>query len=213
MSFDDASGFVDMTSSEAVAREDAALLVRFEWVDVEDPEETKKNGYACFRKREFVRILIPGSKEERVTKARPEHKRRFPRAWAAFQAGHGEAINGTPLAECAVLNATERSMLNHHGVVSVEQAAALSDENISNMGHGVRPVRDRVKSWMDARKSHQPIAALQAQLKEKDAAMAAMMERLAALETRDGAPTLAEAPKPKRVRASRAKPKAAQPQE
>lgn len=209
----DASGFVDMTSSEESAREDAALHVRFEWLDVPDAEATKANGYPCFKQKEYVRIRIPGSQEERLRKVTDNERRRFPRAYAAFKAGNAEAVNGTALKECPVLNATEVSMFNHHGVFSVEQVAALSDENISGMGHGIRPVKDRVKAWYEARKSQAPVAALQAQLREKDEQMAGLLERLSALEagTHQNGATLpqtpAPQPKPKRNR----KPKAPQP--
>jgi hypothetical protein len=50
------------------------------------------------------------------------------------------------------------------------------------MGHGIRPLRDRAKSWTEARKSHKPIAALQAQLDAERAEKEAMAVRLAALE-------------------------------
>lgn len=199
-------GFVDMTSNEDVAREDAALLVRFELRDVDDPEETLKNGYPCFKQREFVCIRIPGSREERIKKVTVEHKRRFPRAWAAYQAGLKDAINGTPLKECAVLSATEVSMFNHHGVMAVEQAVALSDENIGNMGHGIRPAVERIKTWWESRKSQKPLAEMKAQIQQRDELIAQMSARLAALEAATGVPTLSpEAPtpalpKPKRVR-------------
>ena len=211
----DASGFIDMTSSEEVARADAALLVRFEWVDVEDPEATKANGYACFQKKEFVRIRIPGSQEERFRKVTEETRRRFPRAYAAFKAGHAEVVDGTALKECPVLNASEVSMLNHHGVAAVEQVAALSDEQISNMGHGIRPIRDRVKSWWDARKSQRPIAELQAQLNKERAEKEAILERLAALEAgshKNGA-TAAETPDKPAPKKRNRKPKAVPTQE
>jgi hypothetical protein len=178
----DASGFVDMTSYEAQAREDAALLVRFEWMDVVDVDATKTNGYTTYKQKEFVRIRIPGSHEERVLKVKDEHKRRFPRAWAAFKAGDANAINGTALKECPLLNATEVSMLNHHSVVSVEQLAALSDENISGMGHGVRLLKERVKPWHEARKSAKPMAELRAELEEERQKRQSLEERLAALE-------------------------------
>ncbi len=201
-------GFVDMTSNEVQAREDAALYVRFEVRDIEDAEETKKNGYPCFKPREFVCIRIPGSHEERVQKVRPEHKQRFARAWAAFQAGVKDGAHGTPLKECPVLSATDVSMFTHHGAMSVEQVVALSDENISNMGHGIRPAMERVKTWWEARKSQKPMAEMKAQIQERDDLIAQMSARLAALEARDGAPTMEEAPKPKRIRKPKAKPEA-----
>lgn len=213
--FDDAS-FIQTAFSESQARDDAALLVRFEWQDVEDPEATEAAGFQQFRRREIIRIRIPGSQEERVSKVSQEHKLRFPRAYAAFKAGEENAIDGTPLKECPVLNTNEIYMLNHHGVFSVEQVAALSDENISNMGHGVRPVRDRTKNWLSARKNHAPVAALQAQLKEKDEQLERLSERLAALEAgsaKNGA-TAAETPVKPAPKKRNRKPKAAtQPQE
>ncbi len=193
-------GFVDMTSPETAAREDASLLVRFQVDDIVDEEATKANGYTSYKKIERVYIRIPGSHEERIKKVTREHKLRFPRAWAAYQAGVKDGAHGTPLKECAVLSATDVSMFTHHGVMSVEQAVALSDENIGNMGHGVRTVLERVKSWWEARQSQKPLAEMKAQIQERDDLIAQMSARLAALEARDGAPTMEEAPKPKRVR-------------
>lgn len=177
----DDSSFFAMASTEAQQQADAGLLVRFEWADVPDADATEKAGFPQFRRRERVCIRIPG-RDERFDWVKPEHRARFPRAYAAFKAGTPEKVDGTPLADWAGTSKNEVSMLNHHGVVSVEQLAGCSDESISLMGHGVRPIRDRAKSWLDARKLNKPVAELQAALKERDALLASQGERLKALE-------------------------------
>jgi hypothetical protein len=178
----DDSSFFALALTEDQQRQDASLLVRFELEEVEDRQETKKSGFPVYKKLERVHILIPGSREERVHTATREHQRRFPRAYAAFKSGLEVPPDGTAVRDWAGAGKGDAAMLVHHGVASVEQLAALSDENLSLMGHGIRPLRDRARSWVEARKAHKPIAELQAQLKEKDAETDALKARLAALE-------------------------------
>lgn len=212
--FDDSSLFKQAFTEEA--KLDAQLPVRFEWFDEEDPEETKRCGYPRFKRIQILRTAIPGSKDERVDRVREEHKHRFPRAWAAFLAGEEGVVDGTPLKEFPGLTKDDISTLTHFHVLSVEQLASMSDEHVSNLGHGWRDRRNGAKAWLAARKSAQPVAELNAKLEEKDAQVAALMERLAALEAASpkngahGPQTPVPEPKPKRNR----KPKqAAQPQE
>jgi hypothetical protein len=202
----DDSSFFAMASSEAQQQADAGLLVRFEWADVPDADATEKAGYPQFRRRERVCIRIPG-RDERFDWVKEEHRRRFPRAYAAFKAGTPEKIDGTPLSDWPGTNKNEVSMLGHYGVLSVEQLAGTSDESISLMGHGVRPIRDRAKAWLEARKSNKPVAELQSALKERDEKIEALTDRLLALESALTAKgTAIPTEKPKRIRKKAEKP-------
>lgn len=201
---DDASLF-RQAFTEDQAKFDAHLPVRFEWFDEEDPTETKRCGFARYKRIQIIRTLIPGSKDERVDRVREEHKHRFPRAWAAFLAGEEGVVDGTPLKDFPGLTKDDISTAIHFHVLSVEQLASMSDEHVGNLGHGWRQRRDSAKTWLASRKASQPVAELQAQLDAERAEKEAILERLVALEARDGAKSLeeapkAEAPKPKRIR-------------
>lgn len=222
---DDASFFRQALADDQ-SRADAQLPVRFEWFDQEDPEETKKCGYTRYKRIQIIRTLIPGSKEDRVDRVNEDYKRRFPRQWAAFLAGEEGVVDGTPLKDFPGLTKDDISTLMHFHVLSVEQLAAMSDENATNIGHGFRQRRDGAKAWLAARKSAQPVAELNAKLKEKDEQVAALMERLAALESAQAGSVPLKSivvpvtvpleaapeakPKPKRIRTK--KPKAEQPE-
>lgn len=187
---DDAS-FFRQALTEDQAKFDAMLPVRFEWFDEEDPAESKKCGYARYRRIQILRTLIPGSKDERVDRVREEHKIRFPRAWAAFLAGEDGVVDGTPLKAFPGLTKDDISTAIHFHVLSVEQLAGMSDEHISNLGQGWRQKRDMAKNWIAAQKSAQPVAELNAALEDERQLRRALEERLAALE---GAATPAPAP-------------------
>lgn len=202
---DDASLF-RQALTEDQAKFDAHLPVRFEWFDEEDPVETKRCGFARYKRIQIIRTLIPGSKDERVDRVREEHKIRFPRAWQAFLAGEEGVVDGTPLKDFPGLTKDDISTLVHFHVLSVEQLASMSDEHLANLGHGFRQRRDGARTWLASRKATQPVAELNAQLDDERQKRQALEERLAALEGRDGQPVLAVAPKPKRVR-SKPKPK------
>lgn len=185
---DDASLF-RQALTEDQAKFDAHLPVRFEWFDEEDPIETKKCGFARYKRIQIIRTLIPGSKDERVDRVREEHKLRFPRAWAAFIAGEEGVVDGTPLKDFPGLTKDDISTLVHFHVLSVEQLASMSDEHLANLGHGFRQRRDGAKAWLTSRRSTQPVAELNAQLEEEkqkrrdsDERAEAMATRLAALE-------------------------------
>lgn len=205
---DDNSFFRQATEDQS--RGDAMLPVRFEWFDQEDPEESKKCGYPRYKRIQIIRTLIPGSKEDRVDRVNDDYRRRFPRQWAAFLAGEEGVVDGTPLKDFPGLTKDDISTLMHFHVLSVEQLAALSDENATNMGHGFRQRRDGAKVWLAARKTAQPVAELQAQLDAEREKNAAIMERLAALEAGQAPREEKPAAAPKRVRSK--KPKAEQPE-
>lgn len=214
---DDATLFkyaVTGLETEHQAKFDAHLPVRFEWFDEEDPIESKKCGYARYKRIQIIRTLIPGSKDERVDRVNEGHRRRFPRQWAAFLAGEEGVVDGTPLKDFPGLTKDDISTAVHFHVLSVEQLAAMSDEQAGNVGHGWRQKRDGAKAWLATRKAGEPVAELNARLEEKDAQLAAMMDRLKALEAA-GVPVLSpEAPTPavprKRVRKPKAKPASAE---
>ena len=198
---DDAS-FFKLAMTEDQAKFDASLPVRFEYLDIEDPVESKKSGYARYKRITIIRTLIPGSKDDRVDRVNEGHKLRFPRAWAAFQAGEEGVTDGTALREFPGLTKDDVSIATHANVLSVEQLAALSDEQASQVGHNWRQRRDAAKAWLAARKSEAPVAELNAALDEERQKRMALEARLAALE---GTPVARPEPK-KRIRKKAEKP-------
>jgi hypothetical protein len=200
---DDASLF-RQAMTEDQAKFDAHLPVRFEWFDEEDPTETKKCGYPRYKRIQIIRTLIPGSKDERVDRVREEHKRRFPRAWAAFLAGEEGVVDGTPLKAFPGLSKDDISTAVHFHVLSVEQLASMSDEHIGNLGHGWRGKRDGAKNWLASQRSAQPMAELNAQLEDERQKRQALEDRLATLEAHGngakGPQTPVQAPPKKRNR-------------
>jgi len=144
--------------------------VRFEMMDVENPEKTKEAGYPIFDTLECVRIKAPGSIDENVIPLRKERQRlhyqaRFPRHYAAFKAGLEEPVDGYPLKNWPPM-ATSRGELElyaFHGVKTIQALAAVSDSHISTLGNNALKRRQQAKDWVATAKSNAPVERLRAE--------------------------------------------------
>ena len=134
-----------------------------------------------------IRIRIPGNDTLVIDRAMEEgDKIRFPRHWAFFESKtkNGEHP-GTPLSEMPGVTKATIENLRVRGFYTVEQFAAASDQVLSGlgMGAGVSPIgfRDQCKRFLGAAAEMAPTARLEAELKQRDAAMAAMQAQLDAM--------------------------------
>ncbi len=84
---------------------DASLHVVFYSKPVQNMFQTEKEGRPIFRDVDYVRIMLPGDKNNIIdTFASDDHKRRFPLHWAHYQNQRtGGAEVGTPLSACGRL--------------------------------------------------------------------------------------------------------------
>lgn len=139
---------------------------------------------------DFVRVRIPGDKQTEIdTKAKDHHKRRWPRQWAAYEAGRDQSGGGTALGEWGVLTEGTCIEYNAKNIFTVEQLASVSDANLHNLGHSARSLRDRAVKWIEQHvalgeneKLKAELAETKERLTEATETLASMNERLAALE-------------------------------
>ena len=163
---------------------DSALWVEFYEDKVLQNFLSEQEGRPIYHDVVNIRIRIPGNDTLVIDRAMEEgDKIRFPRHWAFFESKtkNGEHP-GTPLSEMPGVTKATIENLRVRGFYTVEQFAAASDQVLNSLGMnaGVSPTafRDQCKRFLGAAADMAPTVRLEAELKQRDAAMAAMQAQL-----------------------------------
>jgi hypothetical protein len=143
--------------------------------------KSKEAGRPVYDNVTHVHIQQPGERDFAEIPATEEHKMRFPRKWAAYQANEQQKIEGTLLAILFPNNPAVVENMKHAAIHTVEQLAALNDTQIQNIGLGGREFVNLAKQFMahsekgkDFNDLADKIAKLELREKEKDAKIAAL---------------------------------------
>lgn len=78
---------------------------------------------------------------------RPSDPERFPREWAAFQAGQNSET-GTSIHAWADLTPSDARRFELNGIKTVEQLACVSDMNLSGLGVGAMAIREAARKYI-----------------------------------------------------------------
>lgn len=78
---------------------------------------------------------------------RPSDPERFPREWAAFQAGHS-IESGTSIYNWDGVTASDARRFDLNGIKTVEQLAHVSDANLAGLGVGAMALRDKARAYL-----------------------------------------------------------------
>lgn len=135
--------------------EDKDLYVEFSTEAVHQPYESEQQGHPVYRNIPFVTIMFPGDRTKTVHRpaklkadsSSPGDPERFPRQWAAFQAGEEQAQDGQPLEEWPLVTKADVRMLKDLGIKTVEGLAAMGDNNLTWLG--ARMYRDKARLYLD----------------------------------------------------------------
>ena len=165
---------------------DEHLLVRFYMHPAKDKTASAEAGRPIFKDVPYVHIMQPGNKESIIhRKATDMDINRFAEHYRKFEARENqEAVEGTPLIEWPGITRSQAEELKFYNVITVEQLVGMSDTNAQNF-RGMGELRNRAKAFLEAAKENAGAEALAAAAKrneELEATIAAMAERLSALE-------------------------------
>ena len=163
---------------------DENLLVQFFNQPIPNDVKSATEGRPIFDDTEMIRIMIPGDKDNIVT--RPVHdmdRKRFARAYQHWKSTGEEATDGTPLEQWPVVTRAQVEELKFFNVRTVEQLANVSDEHASKF-MGINMLKNRARDFLDAASGTAIGTELRAQLEHKDAQIASMQETLEALTAR-----------------------------
>lgn len=168
-------------------------FVEFFMNPVEFKAESEKEGRPVFKEIPFVRIIIPGDRNNVLEcKASEYYKGRYPKAWAAFQAGQKEGFIGTSLESWPQINRSQVKEAKYFEVHTVEQLAELSDVHCQRLGMGWSELRNKAKAYLniaaDTAKETAQAAENERLRTEMEAMRAQMQELMATAEKKPGRP-------------------------
>lgn len=157
---------------------DAALQVRFHMESRLDNVATSETGEPVWKNVEYVEIHVPGDNTNIPYRPVEEKDRkRFAKQYEAWTRGHGEVTDGQPLKMWPAITPAEVSMLAHARVYTVEQLAAVSDENASRIGP-ILALRDRARRHLEQSRMQAPVERLNAKLEEQQGEISSLKEEL-----------------------------------
>ena len=182
---------------------DSVFAVRFFNRAIKQNYESEKQGRPIFADVPYVEISNPGDRLTIIcVPVRPEHKRRWPRQWMAFEQGNSKDTRetGTPLDQWPQLTAAQAEEFKALKFFTVEQIAGASDAQLQAIGMvgGSAPMqlREKAKAFLAFASGTALPQAQAAELAAAKQQMADMQAQLNALmATQAGLTPAAEAPK------------------
>lgn len=165
--------------------------VRFEQRAVEDRSQEISKGKYGFRNVDIVKITVPGQKDivERYAEdwladlqVQAENGRipsewpdKFADAYARWKKGQEMPLDGTPIRGWNVLSPAIQETLILHGILTVEDLAAISDEAVRAIGTGAITFKQKAAAWVRESTSVGSVAAENASLKRDQESMSALI--------------------------------------
>jgi hypothetical protein len=153
--------------------------------------------------KDFVEIIFPGDNKTVVNRqVKEDDTHRWPKHWQAYQTGEEVKASGFPLEQWPEI-ATDEGLLrdlNHKHIYTVEQLAAVSDQNLANIGLGARALVAKAQAFLAVQKDSGAVARYAAQYEQVSEENALLKRQLAELSARlqaieDGAATGEDKPR------------------
>lgn len=168
-------------------------------------KKSEEAGRDIFEDRVYILILSPGqSKTEMRREAKDIDKQEYPEAWKAFQEGKGEPLVGTPVELLPGMTPSRIKELHAVHVRTIEQLAAVPDQNLRNLGHDAHTLRNKAAGFLE--KNTAEVQALRAQNATLSKSVTALQRQLldlqdqvARLSPSGQSPAPTSVPQPERV--------------
>lgn len=157
------------------------VYARFITEMVPDPYESGQQNKPVYKAIQMVEIRQIGEKDTFKEPVNDLHKRRFPRAWEAFNAGNEQMQNGTPL---AVLFPTQPEVVeNLKGfyIFTIEALSEVPDSAGAKIPY-LTTWKERAAKYLEGVEKGRGFHALERQLEAEQIKNMEMEDRLKALE-------------------------------
>src|SRR5258708_5368345 len=126
--YDSATG-LNFASSEQ--QDDRSTIAVFYIKAVFNKHKTSLEGRQIYDDVEYIQIVQPANKNTIVDrKATDDDRRRFNARYRQFQEGQEQIGTGTPIEKWPILTPSEVQMFKAAGLKSIEQLAAVTDNNL-----------------------------------------------------------------------------------
>jgi hypothetical protein len=159
---------------------DDLLIVLFKTLALENEDKTKLAGRPIFDDVEQVEIRGPGSRNSTVhpvnevshwmddpytgRQRQVTYAERFARQYNQFKEHKAQTASGTPLAHVPFLTESKRAELRSLNVYTVEALAAVDGQELKNLGHGGRELKNKAEEFIARAMTAAPDMQLRAQL-------------------------------------------------
>lgn len=161
---------------------DDHLLVKFFTHPKLMRQESEEAQRPIYKETPYIQIMTPGNKDSIIQRpARQMDKDRFPEHWKKFSAREEQTMEGTPLSEVSWVTRSQCEEMKWLNIMTVEQLAALSDTNSQGL-MGIGPLKKKAVAYMEKAEKEATGVKMLAQLQERDDQIAALMERVEAME-------------------------------
>jgi hypothetical protein len=143
--------FIDAPSFDEHARDKDGAHPRFFMDTRQNKFRSEAEGAPRFDEVEMVEILIPGDRlSTSVQIVNDSHRRRWPKAYAAFKEGQEAPVDGTPLDQLPGMTKARVEELRFFHVRSIEQLAGMPDDLLMKAAPmDGRALRDKAKRWVE----------------------------------------------------------------
>jgi hypothetical protein len=162
----DSQGFTDIAMNKNAGAGDETLAVKFYISPLQNEQKSKLEGRPIFEDREFIKIMIPGSKSNVIDRlARPTDIARFPEHHRRFKARMDQdLVEGTRLEEWPGITRGQCEEMKFFNVFTVEQLANLAASSAGNI-MGIEALKTKANAYLDSSKenaTNEKFAALEA---------------------------------------------------
>lgn len=174
------TSFGEMENMEDQQRwaQDKKLFVQFYKRAIYSTVKSADAGRPIYDEIDYVKIVMPGDRTGNVdTEATMEYRHRFSDKWQKYVANQQESVSGTPLETWPVMTVGTVAELKALGIYTVEQLAALSDQQGMNI-QGFNRLRLRAQAFLDAAEGDAQNSKMMAELEKRDADILALKTQL-----------------------------------
>lgn len=146
----------------------ARVHVEFKLHPKHNPLKSAKEGREVWDEVEYLRIVVPGDRDEVHRPATERDKQQYAAEYAAFKAqASQEAVSGTPLSQAPFMTAARVLELASFNCRTVEQLAAMPD-NVAQKFMAIQELKRKANDFLAAASGSAPVAQLRAELAQRD---------------------------------------------
>lgn len=146
---------------------DERLFVQFYKRAVMNQFKSAQEGRPIFDEVDYVRVIVPGSKDVLDVEAEVLYQRRFPRQWERYVKNQEQTLSGTPLEVWPQMTVGIVAELKAMNIHTVEQLATMADATASKF-QGGQMFKQRAQAFLEAAAGDAANSKLAAELEARD---------------------------------------------
>lgn len=169
---------MDAYNAQTQQAQGHGVYVQFSLEAEHDIEESAKQGRPIYKEVEYIKIQIPGDKDNVPFRpVRATDKMTYSREYAAFKNGQATPVIGTPLEVLPFLSKAQVAEFAAVGVKTAEHIRDMSDTNAQRF-MGIQSLKKMVGDFLEAAAGAAPAAALRIELEKRDATIGGLQTQL-----------------------------------